>query len=206
MRVVLIISCFLLHLQLSAQLPRVPGGFHLAGDAMAGSDSVIHDFDGDHTPDAFCAARKEAEEGLRLLAILQSGKRVRYSLPLSSCCGSIEQNKGVVRVSSTGMRGFSYYQFRWDSTAGDFRLIGYQTESFGNAANDGSGKSSLNLITGDFEAAFNSFDQRRQKLLPLPVVKRRISVNRKFYLQHFGDKEDEYLSDLTYHMLPKAVQ
>ena len=182
----------------------LPPGYGPLEDAP-GTVTVSMDMDGDGRQDAFCAALRHGEEDARLLARLASGKTLS-SGTLSMCCGSITAKGTVVDVHSKGMRGFTYYKFRWEAAAGDFRLIGYDTESFGNAANDGSGTSSVNLLTGAYEAAFNSWNEKRGKLIALPKVKRKIAVSRKIYLRTFDEAADSWLADLNAKYLPKEVR
>ena len=165
---------------------------------------LTYDFDGDGRKDVFAAVESAGGDDPRLMAKI--GKRTLYSKPLSMCCGSISQKKGVIDVNSKGMRGFTYYKFRWDPRVKDFRLIGYATESLGNAANDGSGKSSLNLLTGDYEAAFNSWNEKREQLVALPKVRRKIAVGKRIYLQQFDDTIDEWLAALNSRQLPKELR
>jgi hypothetical protein len=189
----------------SAQAPQLPHGFHLLEDAP---DPCIvkADLDGDKKADVFCAAKRDNETDARLLAILKDGKSIITSGTLSMCCGSIAVRGNVVDVHSQGMRGFSYYKFRWDAAAKDFRLIGYDTESFGTATGDGSGKSSINLLTGSYEAAFSVWNEKREQLIALPKIKRKVSVSRKFYLKGFNEDADQWLTDLNARYLPKEVR
>jgi hypothetical protein len=140
------------------------------------------------------------------MAVLKGGRKLIFSQALSMCCGSLSQKKGVIDVQSKGMRSFSYYKLRWDKAAGDFRLIGYSTESFGNAANDGSGNSSLNLLTGDYKAAYSIWNEKRAELVALPKVTRRLKLGRCIYLKSFGEETYEWLSDVNYRNLPKELR
>ncbi len=205
-------SLFLLAFSLSLLLSNayhgaaqsLPSGYKLLEDAPA-SVSISADLDGDGKRDAFRAVVRSGGEDAQLMAQLANGKTLT-SGALSMCCGSISAKGGVVDVHSKGMRGFAYYKFRWEAAAGDFRLIGYDTESFGNAANDGSGTSSLNLLTGSYEAAFNNYNEKQEKLIALPKVKRKIAVSKKIYLRSFNETADSWLADLNAKYLPKEVR
>jgi hypothetical protein len=188
-----------------AQTPHLPSGFALLEDTPAPCIAKA-DLDGDKKTDLFCAAKRKNETDARLLAILKDGKTVIVSGPLSMCCGSVTARGNVVDIHSQGMRGFTYYKFRWDAAAKDFRLIGYDTESFGTATRDGSGKSSINLLNGNYEAAFNVWNEKQEKLIPLPKIKRKVSVSRKFYLKTFNEDADSWLADLNARYLPKEVR
>ncbi len=189
-----------------AQAPILPRGFTLQPAPSGEPGFVRYDFDGDGKIDVFCAAAKEGEEDARLMALLKRGNRVLKSGTLSMCCGVISQKGGVVQVQSRGMRGFSYYKFRWDKSAKDFRLIGYDTESFGNAAGDGSGKSSLNLLTGAYAGSFHKWSAGRRKLLPQPAIRSTKPLSKRIYLSSFGEAEDAWLAELSASYLPKSMR
>lgn len=189
----------------SGQTPQLPQGYLLL-ENTPDPCIVKADLDGDKQNDLFCAAKRGNETDPRLLAVLKDGKTVIVSGMLSMCCGSIAVHGNVVDVHSQGMRGFTYYKFRWDGAAKDFRLIGYDTESFGTATGDGSGKSSINLMTGDYEAAFSVWNEKQEKLVPLPKIRRKVAVSRKFYLKTFNEDADQWLAELNARYLPKEVQ
>jgi hypothetical protein len=62
--------------------------------------------------------------------------------------------------------------------------------ALGNAANDGSGESSVNLLTGDYIGEWNYFDplanKKRGALIKLPAIKTKMSDN-KIFLEDFSD-------------------
>ena len=200
----LLILAFLINA--AAQDPKLPAGYKILEDASGNPAMLRYDFDSDGRQDIFCAIQPQTGDDAKLMAVLKSGKSVSYSQALSMCCGSLSQKNGVIDVHSKGMRGFTYYKFRWDAKAKDFRLIGYDTESFGNAVHDGSGKSSLNLITGAYEAAFNVWDEKKQKLVALPKVNRKLNLGRRIYLKQFGEDADSWLAQLNASNLPKELR
>ncbi len=58
---------------------------------------------------------------------------------------------------------------------------------FGNAANDGSGKSSVNLLTGDYIGNWNYYDETKNKLVKIPTIKTKMYFP-KIYLEEFNDE------------------
>jgi hypothetical protein len=184
--------------------PQLPRGYHLLTDA---SDSCIvsGDFDGDGKTDLFCAATRQGGSDAQLLAVISGSRATLASGSLSMCCGSISLKGKVVEVHSRGNRSFSYYKFRWDAAAKDFRLVGYDTESFGNAVHDGSGTTSLNLLTGDYEASLNSWSEQKQDLIP-HQLKKKIAIRKKIYLKSFDEKACDWLMDTDYNNMPKELR
>lgn len=191
--------------QADAQTIKLPPN-HSIQQSTSGAPNLLRtDLDGDGKADLFCVA--EDAEGVGYFVAITSTRGRMESGKLPACCGSMEKTKpGTLRIASKGMRGFSYYTFRWDAPAKDFRLIGYDTESFGNAANDGSGSSSLNLLTGDFVAAFNSYDEKKETLVALPKVRKKVKVDRRIHLQKFDEESEAWVANLAYQHFPKAVQ
>jgi hypothetical protein len=153
------------------------------------------DLDGDKKRDSLMVVVAEPGDDGRILALVSSRKSPLLSPPIGLCCGSLSVNKNVVVAITRGMRGFGTFRFRWDPAAKDFQLIGYDTESFGNASGDGSGKASLNLLNGAYEAAFYHWDEVCEELAPLPPVKRKLKLNRKVYLSQWSEKSEQWLYD-----------
>lgn len=193
-------------LAVRAQSPKLPAGYSVQESQVGTPVMVRADLDGDGQIDIFCAVQSDGQ--LKLFASLQSGCKTIMSQDVGdgTCCGSVSAKNGVVRVSSTGMRAFSYYKWRYNKVAGDFQLIGFDTESFGNAANDGSGTSSLNLLTGDYVDAFNSYNQRTQRLKALPKTRKKVRVTKRIFLKDWNDSTETWVSDLAYRQLPRQMQ
>lgn len=100
------------------------------------------------------------------------------------------------------MRGENYFKFRYDRKLKKIVLIGYDNTQYGNAANDGSGNSSYNLITGAYEANWSYIDEQTQELIPYPKITKKLPV--KIYtLKEFCDKTIEALNKIEYKLLPK---
>jgi hypothetical protein len=195
---------FLLSYFLSAGSVRsqtLPKGFSIQ-EGTSGKNQLFGDFDGDNRGDALAVI----EGGGQTLVYIATAKCSFKSKDAPRCCSYIERSKNVIVLHSTGMRGFYTWRFRYNTAFKNFQLIGMDTESFGNAVHDGSGTSSLNLLTGDFEAKYNSWNEKRQKLIALPAIKKKLKIGRRIFITDFGDESDDYLFNLTYKYLPKEAQ
>lgn len=153
------------------------------------------DLDGDKKRDSFMVLELEAGDDGRVLTLMSSQKKPALSPTIALCCGSLTVNKNVVVAVSRGMRGFSTFRFRWEAAAKDFRLIGFDTESFGTASGDGSGTTSLNLLNGAYSEALNHWDEVCEELVPLPPKKRTLKINRKVYLRQWSEDVEQWLYD-----------
>lgn len=89
------------------------------------------------------------------------------------------------------MRAGYSNQFRYDKHLKKIRLIGMSRYEFGNATNDGSGESSVNLLTGDYLGDWNYFDDSANnsegELIAIPTIKAKMYFD-KIYLEDFGEE------------------
>ena len=210
------ILIFLLSFSAFAKIPEMPAGYsrympspeqcsHIKGGC---SDPAHYDFDKDGLEDAFLVAKKDGEDADKLLMVfLKDGKKILYSQPLINCCSYVSQQdiskNGVVSVLSTAMRGGKVFKFRFDKAANDFWLIGVDGEYFGNAVNDYSGKESYNLITGDYWGFCNRWNEKKQKLIKMPELKKKIDISKKIYLHNLNE---DYLDEFLYSQNEKYCQ
>ncbi|MDV6168592.1 hypothetical protein R1T16_09170 [Flavobacterium sp. DG1-102-2] len=74
------------------------------------------------------------------------------------------------------MRAGYSNQFRYDAKTKKIMLIGMSRYEFGNAANDGSGESSVNLVTGSYIGNWNYYDQEKEELISIPTIKTKIKL------------------------------
>ena len=89
---------------------------------------------------------------------------------------------------SSAMRGGFACQFRYEVKAKKVRLIGMSRYEFGNATNDGSGNSSVNLLTGDYIGDWNYYDlaanKGQGKLVKIPTIRTKMPFELT-YLENF---------------------
>lgn len=99
----------------------------------------------------------------------------------------IRETKSGFELWSGYMRAGHACQFRYNIASRKIQLIGMSEYSFGNAANDGSGKGSLNLLTNTYIGEWNYYDETRQKLVKLPTIRQKITLG-QIYIESFGSK------------------
>lgn len=78
--------------------------------------------------------------------------------------------------------------------------------AFGNAANDGSGEASVNLLTGDYIGDWNYFDHlannENGELVKIPTIKAKLQF-KKIYLEEFNEDQYYAISDQLRHLVEK---
>lgn len=109
-----------------------------------------------------------------------------------------DKAKNGFKVNLNQMRAGNSYQFRYEKETGKMRLIGMERYEFGPANNDGSGESSVNLLTNSYIGEWNYFDENKTKLVKIPTIKKKM-VLPKTYFENLGeafriyiDKDVEY--------------
>lgn len=158
---------------------------------MAAQDQLLKDIDFDSVKDSIFLDRKESVIVCRLSS---EGFKVQKSLPikyLDETSSGINETKNGFELNNNWMRSGYSAQFRFEKKDKRIRLIGMDRYEFGNAANDGSGESSVNLLTEDYIGDWNYFDHlannENGELIKIPTIKIKMPF-RKIYLQDFNDE------------------
>ncbi|KAF2509108.1 hypothetical protein [Flavobacterium foetidum] len=107
---------------------------------------------------------------------------------LNETCGIKESKNGFIFYNDWMRAGYKN-QFRYNSKTKKIQLIGMSRYEFGNAANDGSGESSVNLLTDDYIGNWNYFDMEKDRLIKIPTIKTKMK---------FGNINLENFSEETY--------
>ena len=155
------------------------------------SQKVSYDFDGDKKTDVF-----QIKNGVLAYALSSVGnKEVRSKGGSPADNTWLELSKNVVVYHCQFMRGTNTFKFRYDPKIKQFKLIGYDNEQFGNALNDGSGRSSYNLLTGDYQANWFYYDEKKQDLMPKPAIKKKWPV-KTYLLKDFGEETIDQLYEV----------
>jgi hypothetical protein len=144
---------------------------------------IVKDLDNDHINDTVYF---DYEKSVIVCKLSSQNSRTMESLPI----GITNDNMGVCETQD----GFAFYnhwmragyenQFRYNSKEKRIQLIGMSRYEFGNAVNDGSGESSINLLTGDYIGDWNYFDDGTEELIKIPTIETKMSIG-KIYLEDF---------------------
>ncbi len=148
-------------------------------------DKLVKDLDFDQKNDTVYVDRAKSVIVCRLSS--QQFKKIT-----SQAIEILNEQSGV----SSSKNGFTFYndwmragyknQFRYDVKAKRMQLIGMSRYEFGNATNDGSGESSVNLLTNDYVGDWNYFDQKKEELVKIPTIKTKLALP-KTHLETFGE-------------------
>ncbi|RZL44100.1 MAG: hypothetical protein EOP00_21330 [Pedobacter sp.] len=102
----------------------------------------------------------------------------------------IEAKKNGFELRVNWMRAGYTCQFRYEKNEKRIRAIGMSEYAFGNAANDGSGEASFNLLTGDYIGNWNYYDHlannEKGELVKIPTIKLKTQF-KKIYLEDFNE-------------------
>lgn len=98
----------------------------------------------------------------------------------------VRPTKNGFEFSNNWMRAGYACQFRYNPTSKKIQLIGMSRYEFGPASNDGSGKSSVNLLTNDYIGNWNYWVDEPGELIPTKIIKQKM-VFSTIYFDNFGD-------------------
>lgn len=151
-------------------------------------EKLISDIDFDGINDTIYIDENEAVIVAKLST--QKFKKIK-SQPLEITPQSfIERTKNGFQFVNHWMRAGYANQFRYEKKEKRIRLIGMSRYELGNAANDGSGESSVNLLTNDYIGEWNYFDHlandEKGELVKIPIIKTKMQFE-KTYLEDFSD-------------------
>ena len=149
-------------------------------------DELVKDLDQDTINDTAYVDHATS----RLICKLSS----QHFTPLQSKAIDILNESSGVRTTKSGFEFYNNWmragyanQFRYDAKTKKIQLIGMSRYEFGNATNDGSGESSVNLLTNDYIGNWNYFDNKKEELVKIPTIKTKMPFG-KIYLEGFNDE------------------
>lgn len=99
----------------------------------------------------------------------------------------IEARDGGIIGYDSDMRYTLRYAWVFEKETGKFRLTEYSGDYLGDASNDGSGRMTLDLLTGEFTADWYYYDDEADSLIGLPTASVHVDNNPPVY---FGDTTD----------------
>ena len=178
----------------------------LSCTSILAQQSLKADLDGDNIIDKVNIANTETSFSIEYSLSSQQNKT--FTTVLISNGGdknSLGFNKNILSLDCQFMRGENHFKFKYDNTLKQMKLIGYDNVQYGSATNDGSGNSSYNLATGNYEATWNYYDKKKKKLITLPKFKHKLPL-KAYLLKDFNDKIIEKLNDIDYQNLPKQLK
>lgn len=156
------------------------------------------DFDGDNIPDKLYLDSK-------IGAVVYELSSQKFKKVVSNGFEDVgeiffDEKKNGFRVSLNQMRASYAYQFRYERESGKMRLIGMERYEFGPANNDGSGESSVNLLTNTYIGEWNYFDNEKVKLVKIPTIKKKM-VFPKTYFDTLKNEFSTYMEkDSNYYL------
>jgi hypothetical protein len=164
-----------------------------SAEAVIAQATLIKDLDGDQISDTIMLNRTNSELICRLSTQnfkAQKSKRIEY---LSTSSG-LEATKSGFKFFNYQMREGYTCQFRFNKVANKMELIGMSRYNDGNAQLDGSGESSVNLLTGGYIGNWNSFDAKHRKLIKIKTIQQPLQLPRTF-LEEFSEKQPQLYAD-----------
>ncbi|MDN3586703.1 hypothetical protein QWY86_08505 [Pedobacter aquatilis] len=160
-------------------------------------EKLIKDIDFDGKRDTVYIDQKALQIVCRLST--QKFKKLKSkAIKMSSDNTYIKSTRNGFELRNNWMRSGYTCQFKYEKIEKLIRLIGITEYAFGNAANDGSGEASFNLITGDYIGNWNYYDHlannEKGELVKIPTIKTKMKFN-KIYLEEFS--YESYFSHST---------
>lgn len=98
----------------------------------------------------------------------------------------IRESAGGFTYSVPWMRAGYHADFAYNKIDKKVQLVAMDRYEFGPANNDGSGESSIDLLTNDYVGDWNYYDLVNEELVKIPTIKRKM-IFPKTYLNNFDD-------------------
>ena len=150
-----------------------------------GQGKLLKDLDNDHVMDSVYVDSIKSTIVCRLST--HDFKRIE-SKPieiLNETSGIRDAKDGFYFYNDWMRAGYSN-QFRYDAKTKKIWLIGMSRYEFGNVTNDGSGESSVNLLTNRYIGDWNYYDPEKEELISIPTIKAKMILE-KTDLESFSE-------------------
>ena len=152
---------------------------------------VVKDLDGDAVADTVSFDPADGQITCRL-----STQQFR---PIVSQPGLADETNCGVRATKSGFEFFVGYmragyanQFRYEKNDQKIRLIGMSRYEFGPATNDGSGESSVNLLTNSYIGEWNHFNEATRKLVKMPTITTKMYFPKTYLAGYSGAAQSAF--------------
>jgi len=160
--------------------------------AQERTHKLSFDFDGDGTSDV---VQIKGEQLCYSLSSLGSKEVKSQMIGYSEEMLDLELKKNVVVLTIGFMRAVNTFKFRYDAKLKQFKMIGYDNEQYGNAVHDGAGASSYNILTGDYEAQWSYYDEKKEETIAGPAIRQKLAI-KTYLLKDFGEKVISEMYDI----------
>ena len=129
---------------------------------------------------------EEKKESVYLVCELssQNFKKMKSNTIRNDAYISLSKTKSGFKYHDDGMRSGAEWQFRYEKKSKKMRLIGMSRYNFGGSTLDGSGESSVNLLTNQYVGEWNYFNPIHPSLVKIPTIKKKENYP-KIYLEDF---------------------
>lgn len=156
-------------------------------------DLLLKDLDNDNIKDEIILDKVNAQIICRLSTQNSIAIRSKKLEDLNDSSG-IELTKNGFQFYNHAMRSGYYCQFRYNSAENKIQLIGMSRYNLGDGMQNGSGESSVNLLTNKYIGEWIRFDRKLKKHVKLPAIKKAFILT-KVYLEGFSIKQPDDFVD-----------
>jgi hypothetical protein len=133
-------------------------------------NKIIKDLDGDSKEDSVYLDYKKSKI-ICVLSSLKYNKIESREIEMGEEHSRLETTKSGFKLSINWMRAGYDCQFRFNTKTKIIQLIGMSRYELGPATLDGSGESSINLLTNSYIGNWNYFNPKKEKLFKIPTIK-----------------------------------
>ena len=165
----------------------------IASQHCFSKEILLKDLDNDKIKDQILLDTKNAQIVCKLST--QKFLPIRSKkLEFLNDSSGIELTKNGFQFYNHSMRSGYYCQFRYNPTENKIQLIGMSRYNLGDAMQNGSGESSVNLLTNNYIGEWIRFDEKVQKHVKVPTIKKTYKIT-KVYLEDFSVEQPDAFVD-----------
>ena len=145
---------------------------YVEGEGFTKQYKLLRDLDNDGIRDTVYLSVEDSTIVCRL-STQNFAKIASKPIEILNTQSGVSETQNGFQFFNDWMRAGYKNQFRYNPKTKKIQLIGMSRYEFGNAANDGSGESSVNLLTGDYIGNWNYsvWEDEDDKLIKIPTIK-----------------------------------